>query len=44
VFGGVFDAEFERASLELFDQTRREKCRVVVSSLVVDELMGAPTR
>lgn len=42
VFGGVFDAEFERASLELFDQARRKKCRLVVSSLVVDELMGAP--
>ncbi len=42
VFGGVFDDEFERASLELFDQARRGKCRVVVSSLVIDELMGAP--
>ena len=42
VFGGVFDDEFERASLELFDQARRGKCRVVVSSLVIDELAGAP--
>jgi len=42
VFGGAFDVEFERASLELFDQARRDKCRLVVSSLVVDELMGAP--
>lgn len=42
VFGGVFDVEFERASLELFDQARREKCRIVVSGLVIDELMAAP--
>ena len=42
VFGGAFDAEFERASLELFDQARRGVCRVVVSSLVADELMRAP--
>ena len=42
VFGGVFDVEFERASLELFDQAQGGKCRIVVSSLVIDELAGAP--
>ncbi len=42
VFGGVFDAEFERASLELFDLARRGRCKIVVSSLVIDELVEAP--
>ncbi len=42
VFGGALDAEFERASLELFDQALRGRCRMVVSSLVVDEVMREP--
>jgi len=42
VFGGAFDAEFEQASLELLDQTRRGHCRIVGSSLGIDELVDAP--
>lgn len=42
VFGGALDTEFDRASLELFDYALRGKCKLVISSLVVDELLGAP--
>ena len=42
VFGGVFDAEFENASMAFFDLVRRGRFRLVVSPVVQDELVKAP--
>lgn len=42
VFGGVFDAEFERASREFFKQARSGRFRAVLSGIVISELENAP--
>lgn len=42
VFGGVFDPEFQRASLAFFDRVRAGAFMVVVSPVVLDELNRAP--
>ena len=42
VFGGVFDPEFERASLAFFERVRDGAFEAVVSALVLDELALAP--
>ncbi len=43
VFGGVLDLEFARPSKRFFDEVRTGKIRLVVSSVVRDELEEAPT-
>ena len=42
VFGGAFDREFEKASRVFFDLARVGDINLVVSSIVADELQGAP--
>jgi predicted nucleic acid-binding protein len=42
VYGGVFDAEFERASRLFFDQVRQGRFRLVGSALVALEIVPAP--
>ena len=42
VFGGVFDVEFASASKAFLEQVRQGDVELVVSSLVLDELQGAP--
>jgi predicted nucleic acid-binding protein len=42
VFGGAFDAEFEEASRRFFDLARSGEFRLVISSIVSDELTDAP--
>jgi len=42
VFGGVFDAEFAEASRGFFDEVRSGRFDALVSSVVLDELRGAP--
>jgi hypothetical protein len=42
VFGGVFDDEFEKASIQLFDQVKRGKVICLYSKTVEDELKRAP--
>ncbi|MFM9958442.1 MAG: type II toxin-antitoxin system VapC family toxin [Phycisphaerales bacterium] len=44
VYGGVFDAEFEKASKPFFDQVRAGRFTLVVSALIEDELADAPPR
>jgi hypothetical protein len=44
VFGGVFDEEFSRPSLALFDWVRRRRLTLVTSALVEEELVPAPER
>ncbi len=44
VYGGAFDEEFEAASLEFFDLVRKGRFRLVVSTVVRDELAEAPER
>ncbi len=42
VFGGVYDEEFDAASIEFFDQIRGGKRRLVVSDIVGREIESAP--
>jgi hypothetical protein len=42
VYGGVFDKAFERASQTFFDQVRTGRFRLVLSTVVRDELEAAP--
>lgn len=42
VYGGVFDEEFGSASIAFFDRVNRKEFTLVVSSVVSDELEGAP--
>ncbi len=42
VFGGVFDEKFAEASQAFFDEVRNGRFDVLVSSVVLDELRGAP--
>jgi len=44
VFGGVFDREFELDSKRLMDDLRARKFRVMISSVVLDEISKAPER
>jgi predicted nucleic acid-binding protein len=44
VYGGVFDEEFDAASQEFFDGVRQGLFRLVVSTIVRDELKEAPER
>jgi predicted nucleic acid-binding protein len=44
VFGGVFDAEFARASQRFFDKIHRGVFHPVISALVADEMADAPPR
>ena len=44
VYGGVFDEEFDSASLAFFDDIRKGRFRLVASSVVHDELENAPER
>ncbi|HJZ12369.1 MAG TPA: PIN domain-containing protein [Acidobacteriota bacterium] len=43
VFGGVFDVEFGRASRLFFEQVQKGNLRIRVSSLVVAEILRAPS-
>ncbi|MFV0564983.1 MAG: PIN domain protein [Flavobacteriaceae bacterium] len=42
VFGGVYDLEFEEATLQLFEGVKLEKIICVYSSLTETELVNAP--
>lgn len=42
VYGGVFDPEFDVASLGFFDGVREGRFRLVVSAIVIDEIGPAP--
>jgi len=42
VFGGTYDKEFEAASTAFFELVRASKFRLVVSTVVLDELVAAP--
>lgn len=42
VFGGVFDEEFSKYSIQLFDQVKRGKAICVLSKLVGEELEKSP--
>ncbi len=42
VFGGAFDDEFSEASRGFFDEVRSGRFEVLVSTVVLDELRGAP--
>ena len=44
VYGGVFDEEFDAASQDFFDGVRQGLFRLVVSTIVRDELKEAPER
>ena len=44
VFGGAFDKEFQRASLQFFKQIREGSLLSVISSLVAEEVEIAPTK
>jgi hypothetical protein len=44
VYGGVFDEGFDVASREFFDAVRTGRFRLVVSTVVQDELKDAPER
>ena len=42
VYGGAFDAEFERASRAFFDQVEAGRFRLSLSAIVQNELANAP--
>lgn len=42
VFGGTCDREFAEASKAFFDLVRKSRFRLVVSTVVLDELVNAP--
>ena len=42
VFGGCFDAEFKRESLQFFEEVRHGQFVLVVSNVILDELELAP--
>jgi hypothetical protein len=44
VYGGAFDEEFKTASLAFFDLVRAGRFRLVISTVVGDELEEAPER
>jgi predicted nucleic acid-binding protein len=44
VFGGLFDTEFEEATLQLFDRVKAGKITCVYSDLTETELVPAPER
>jgi predicted nucleic acid-binding protein len=44
VYGGVFDAEFARASRKFFDQAEAGRFRLIVSEVVEREVAGAPRK
>ena len=44
VFGGVFDKEFQLESKRLIDDLHAKKFRVMISSVVLDEISKAPDR
>jgi predicted nucleic acid-binding protein len=44
VFGGVFDIEFEEASLQIFEMVKIGKITCVFSDLTESELLDAPER
>ena len=43
VFGGIGDEEFKEASIRFFDLVRRGKYTVLISSITLEELSGAPS-
>ena len=44
VFGGVFDAEFEEATLQLFERVKLGKVICLYSDLIETELLNAPQK
>ena len=44
VYGGAFDEEFDVASQRFFERVRAGRFRLVVSTVVRDELVEAPER
>jgi predicted nucleic acid-binding protein len=44
VFGGVFDDEFRKESIQLFEQVKRGEVICLFSEIVEKELMNAPDR
>ncbi|MEI9918493.1 MAG: PIN domain protein [Bacteroidota bacterium] len=44
VFGGVFDDEFKKESIQLFEQVKRGRVVCLYSEVVLNELLGAPDK
>jgi predicted nucleic acid-binding protein len=44
VFGGVFDDEFEYASIAFFELVKRGKFELVISSVVLEEIEPSPEK
>jgi len=44
VFGGYYDSEFSRSSIELFDRIIDEKISILISDILTAELEGAPEK
>jgi predicted nucleic acid-binding protein len=44
VYGGAFDTEFAGPTLAFFERVRAGHFRIVVSSIVYDEMLEAPSR
>ena len=42
ILGGVFDVEFQKASLKFFEQVKANKFHLVISTLVQEEIVAAP--
>jgi len=44
VFGGYFDSEFEKTTIELFEQMDRQGIKIIFSELTRNELINAPDK
>ncbi len=44
IIGGISDSEFQKASLEFFEQVRNNQFHIVLSALVQEEIVAAPER
>ena len=44
IVGGKFDPEFQKASLKFYEQVKENKFRLIISTLVQEEIAAAPAR
>ncbi len=42
IIGGIFDSEFQKASLKFFEEVRNNQFHLVLSALVQEEIVAAP--
>lgn len=42
VYGGYFDDEFKEDTIKLFSQIKRDRSKILISTIVLDEIAGAP--